>query len=56
MKGAVEVARAVYQQESMFSPTGLVWEPIWSGTKKVKNDACSNQLIQPLLEPGSCFN
>ena len=47
MKGAIEVARAVYQQESMFShtaivqsscelPAGLVKEPTESGLKKVK--------------------
>ena len=53
VKGAVEVARAIYQQESMFShtaivqsscelPTGLVKEPSESRLKKVKNDACAN--------------
>ena len=53
MEGAIEVARTVYQQESMFShtaivqsscelPTGLVKEPPESRLKKVKNDACSN--------------
>jgi hypothetical protein len=47
MEGAIEVARAVYQQESMFShtaivqsscelPTGLVKEPSESRPKKVK--------------------
>ena len=55
VEGAVEVARAVYQQESMFShtaivqsscelPTGLVKEPPESRPKKVKNDACTNKL------------
>ena len=55
VKGTIEVARAVYQQESMFShtaivqssyklPTGLVKEPSESRPKKVKNDACSNKL------------
>jgi hypothetical protein len=53
VKGAVEVARAIYQQESMFShtaivqsscelPTGLVKEPSESRLKKVKNDARTN--------------
>ena len=53
MEGAIEVARTVYQQESMFShtaivqsscelPTGLVKEPPESRLKKVKNDACTN--------------
>jgi hypothetical protein len=54
MEGAIQVARAVYQQESMFShtaivqsscelPTGLVKEPPESRPKKVKNDARSNE-------------
>ena len=66
MKGAIQVARAVYQQESMFSHTaivqsscklltGLVLVLPASKLKKVRNNAFKNKFIEAIPAPSPWF-